>query len=170
MTLTTFADAPWNGPYYRRLGWRDLPAAELGPELASIRRHEASLGLDACPGRQRSSSCEDGPRLSVLQRAHVIRWTKSGYNWLPGIRGGNELAAVRIHAWRSSKPLSLSDSPSSSRRTPSAGCGAATGGCSGSLLGGVRFNAAGPLSLLRRAFTFLTDHLNGRMRGGWRVM
>lgn len=32
MTLTTFADVPWNGPYYRRLGWRDLPAAELGPE------------------------------------------------------------------------------------------------------------------------------------------
>jgi GNAT superfamily N-acetyltransferase len=47
MTLTTFADVPWNGPYYRRLGWRDLPAAELGPELAAIRRHEASLGLDA---------------------------------------------------------------------------------------------------------------------------
>lgn len=49
MTLTTFADVPWNGPYYRRLGWRDLPAAELGPELAAIRRHEASLGLDAWP-------------------------------------------------------------------------------------------------------------------------
>ncbi len=51
MTLTTFADVPWNGPYYRRLGWRDLPAAELGPELAAIRRHEASLGLDAWPRR-----------------------------------------------------------------------------------------------------------------------
>ncbi len=49
MTLTTFADVPWNGPYYRRLGWRDLPTAELGPELAAIRRHEASLGLDAWP-------------------------------------------------------------------------------------------------------------------------
>ncbi len=47
MTLTTFVDVPWNGPYYRRLGWHDLPAADLGPELAAIRRHEAFLGLDA---------------------------------------------------------------------------------------------------------------------------
>lgn len=31
----------------RGLGWRDLPAADLGPELVAIRRHEAFLGLDA---------------------------------------------------------------------------------------------------------------------------
>jgi len=49
MTLTTFVDVPWNGPYYRRLGWCAMPATKLGPELAAIRRHEASLGLDAWP-------------------------------------------------------------------------------------------------------------------------
>lgn len=45
----TFVDAPWNGPYYRRFGWCELPATELRPELAAMRRHEASLGLDAWP-------------------------------------------------------------------------------------------------------------------------
>ena len=49
MTLTTFVDVPWNGPYYRRLGWRELPATKLHPELAAIRSYEASLGLDAWP-------------------------------------------------------------------------------------------------------------------------
>lgn len=49
ITLTTFIDVPWNGPYYRRLGWLELPASELGPELAALRRHEAALGLDAWP-------------------------------------------------------------------------------------------------------------------------
>lgn len=49
MTLTTFVDVPWNGPYYRRLGWRELPVTELGPELAQIRQHEAALGLDTWP-------------------------------------------------------------------------------------------------------------------------
>lgn len=49
MTLTTFADVAWNGPYYRRLGWRELAAAELRPDLAAIRRDEAALGLDIWP-------------------------------------------------------------------------------------------------------------------------
>lgn len=49
MTLTTFVDVPWNGPYYRRLGWRDLPVTELGPELAQIREYEVALGLDTWP-------------------------------------------------------------------------------------------------------------------------
>ena len=33
LTLTTFRDVPWNGPYYERLGFR--PVADLGPELAA---------------------------------------------------------------------------------------------------------------------------------------
>lgn len=34
-TLFTFADVPWNAPYYRRLGYRELRADAFGPQLAS---------------------------------------------------------------------------------------------------------------------------------------
>ena len=46
LTLLTFVDVPWNGPYYRRLGFVVVPDEELDPELAALRRHEAELGLD----------------------------------------------------------------------------------------------------------------------------
>lgn len=49
LTLTTFRDVPWNAPYYRRLGFRDVPVAEETPGLRAIRAHEASLGLDRWP-------------------------------------------------------------------------------------------------------------------------
>ena len=41
-TLTTFRDVPWNGPYYRRLGYRELAEAEVGPELRAIMEREAT--------------------------------------------------------------------------------------------------------------------------------
>jgi hypothetical protein len=37
---------PWNAPLYRHLGFRDLDPGEVGPELAAVRDHEATLGLD----------------------------------------------------------------------------------------------------------------------------
>jgi GNAT superfamily N-acetyltransferase len=46
LTLLTFREVPWNGPYYRRLGFVDLPDADLGPELRAVRLHEAEIGLD----------------------------------------------------------------------------------------------------------------------------
>lgn len=46
VTLTTYVDVPWNGPYYRRLGFRPLDPAELTPGLREIRRHETAHGLD----------------------------------------------------------------------------------------------------------------------------
>jgi GNAT superfamily N-acetyltransferase len=46
LTLTTFRDVPWNAPLYRHLGFRDLDEAEIGPGLAALREHEATLGLD----------------------------------------------------------------------------------------------------------------------------
>jgi len=47
-TLTTFRDVPWNGPYYQRLGYRELPGVEIRRELAAAMEHEASLpGIDA---------------------------------------------------------------------------------------------------------------------------
>ncbi|BCJ73112.1 GCN5 family N-acetyltransferase [Catellatospora sp. IY07-71] len=44
MTLTTFADVPWNGPYYARRGFTEL--TRLTPGLREIRAHEAELCLD----------------------------------------------------------------------------------------------------------------------------
>lgn len=41
-TLTTFRDVPWNGPYYRRLGFRELAGAEIGPELRAVMAREAT--------------------------------------------------------------------------------------------------------------------------------
>jgi GNAT superfamily N-acetyltransferase len=46
LTLLTFRDVAWNGPYYRRLGFVDVPDDQLAPELAALRAHEAELGLD----------------------------------------------------------------------------------------------------------------------------
>ncbi len=46
LTLSTFADVPWNGPFYRRLGFEVVPASELAEELREVRRKEAESGLD----------------------------------------------------------------------------------------------------------------------------
>ncbi|MGW2558598.1 GNAT family N-acetyltransferase [Streptomyces sp. NPDC001514] len=49
LTLTTFADVPWNAPYYARLGFRALGEDELTDGLREIRRAEAEHGLDRWP-------------------------------------------------------------------------------------------------------------------------
>ena len=49
VTLTTFADVPWNGPLYRRLGFRVLGEQEMKPGLRTIREVERALGLDVVP-------------------------------------------------------------------------------------------------------------------------
>ena len=45
LTLTTFDDVPWNGPYYARLGFRTLDLATLSPGLQAVRQGEAEAGL-----------------------------------------------------------------------------------------------------------------------------
>jgi GNAT superfamily N-acetyltransferase len=52
--LTTYADVPWNAPWYARRGFVEV--AEFGPGLAAERAREAELGLD-----------EVGPRI-VMRR------------------------------------------------------------------------------------------------------
>jgi len=49
VTLTTFVDVPWNGPYYRRLGFEMLTEEEIKPELRDRRNHETGRGLDRWP-------------------------------------------------------------------------------------------------------------------------
>ncbi|MFB7878605.1 GNAT family N-acetyltransferase [Nocardia sp. NPDC056064] len=60
LTLTTFTQVPWNGPYYERLGFAYIPAAEEPPELRAIRAAETAHGLD------------EWPRASM--RAHLDAW------------------------------------------------------------------------------------------------
>ncbi|GGX31312.1 GNAT family N-acetyltransferase [Streptomyces lomondensis] len=49
LTLTTFAEVPWNAPYYARLGFRTLDERDLTPGLRAIRAREAQHGLDRRP-------------------------------------------------------------------------------------------------------------------------
>jgi GNAT superfamily N-acetyltransferase len=49
LTLSTFADVPWNAPYYARLGFEVIPETDLTDGLRRIRAHEAAGGLDAWP-------------------------------------------------------------------------------------------------------------------------
>ena len=46
VTLTTFRGVPWNAPWYRRVGFRDIGTAELDDELRRILRAEVDHGLD----------------------------------------------------------------------------------------------------------------------------
>ncbi|MBT0771690.1 GNAT family N-acetyltransferase [Kineosporia sp. J2-2] len=47
LTLTTFADVPWNAPYYARRGFRVMTGP--GPQLRGVRRRERDHGLDRWP-------------------------------------------------------------------------------------------------------------------------
>ncbi|WP_072691625.1 GNAT family N-acetyltransferase [Rhodococcus marinonascens] len=49
MTLTTFTEVVWNGPYYERLGFHYLAVDEETAGLRTIRKAEAAHGLDAWP-------------------------------------------------------------------------------------------------------------------------
>jgi GNAT superfamily N-acetyltransferase len=49
ITLTTFRDVPFNGPFYASLGWRALADDDLTPGLVAARREERRAGLDRWP-------------------------------------------------------------------------------------------------------------------------
>lgn len=46
ITLTTFADVPWNAPLYAHLGFRVLDDLEVAPALRALRDEESAHGLD----------------------------------------------------------------------------------------------------------------------------
>jgi len=50
VTLSTFRDLAWNGPFYAKLGFRAIPPEELPAELRALVERERSYGL---PGEQR---------------------------------------------------------------------------------------------------------------------
>jgi GNAT superfamily N-acetyltransferase len=45
ITLTTYADVPWNGPYYAKRGFMEV--ADPSPALGAVRDQEREVGLDA---------------------------------------------------------------------------------------------------------------------------
>ena len=45
VTLSTFRDVPWNGPFYRKHGFRDLKPSEWTPSMKEIHDKEARHGL-----------------------------------------------------------------------------------------------------------------------------
>jgi GNAT superfamily N-acetyltransferase len=49
VSLTTFAEVPWNRPLYEHLGFRVLADDELGPELRDVQRAEATRGFGPAP-------------------------------------------------------------------------------------------------------------------------
>jgi GNAT superfamily N-acetyltransferase len=46
VSLTSFAEVPWNRPLYEHLGFRVLTDDEIGPELRAVGEAEAARGLD----------------------------------------------------------------------------------------------------------------------------
>ncbi|MGI8428011.1 MAG: GNAT family N-acetyltransferase [Solirubrobacteraceae bacterium] len=49
LTLTSYSEVPWNGPYYERLGFRAIDEAQITPGLRRIREHETARGLARWP-------------------------------------------------------------------------------------------------------------------------
>lgn len=45
ITLSTFRDLAWNGPFYRRLGFRELARGEWTPGLHVLHAREIDVGL-----------------------------------------------------------------------------------------------------------------------------
>ncbi len=45
VTLSTFLDVPWNGPFYRKHGFRELAPQEWSPSMHLIRQKETGHGL-----------------------------------------------------------------------------------------------------------------------------
>ena len=43
--LSTFRDVPWNGPFYRKLGFRDLSTEEWTEDMPKLRAIEIAQGL-----------------------------------------------------------------------------------------------------------------------------
>ena len=85
VTLTTFVAVPWNTPYYRRLGFDEVPEDEMDPGLPRDprcgapavdgpppcpRRHAAGGDLESC-GRL-THRREPGPQRHLEGRHHLV--------------------------------------------------------------------------------------------------
>src|SRR5262249_30583947 len=69
LTLTTYVDVPWNGPYYQRLGFCYLTAGEETPGLRAVREREHALGLEVWP---RTSMRSEARKARTLASARSL--------------------------------------------------------------------------------------------------
>ncbi len=60
VTLLTYADVPWNAPWYARHGWQVTD--DLGPELQALAAHEEEQGLT-----------RRGRRVAMARPVHAAR-------------------------------------------------------------------------------------------------
>jgi GNAT superfamily N-acetyltransferase len=80
LTLTTFAEVPWNAPYYLRCGFLPVPQAAMGPELAVLLAGEQERGLGRFATRLAMRKPVAGPGLQeghpqpAPHRAGEVRW------------------------------------------------------------------------------------------------
>jgi ribosomal protein S18 acetylase RimI-like enzyme len=70
-TLTTFREVPWNGPYYRRLGYDVSSPSEAGPELR--RTLEAEQQVPILSAAPRCAMIKHNQRESVSRTPVVFR-------------------------------------------------------------------------------------------------
>ena len=67
LTLTTFRDVAWNGPYYKRLGFTEL--AQRGPELAQRGRGLVQRGpeLEALMAEEAAHGLDPEQRIAMIR-------------------------------------------------------------------------------------------------------
>jgi len=66
VTLTTLRDVAWNMPFYARMGFQEIPSAQLSGALLSVLRDETRRGLDPARRVAMERSC-----LLPLDAAHL---------------------------------------------------------------------------------------------------
>jgi len=60
VVLTTFRDIPFNAPFYRTLGFREIEAGADRPELAAVRQREKDAGIEIRPRIAMALRLQDG--------------------------------------------------------------------------------------------------------------
>jgi GNAT superfamily N-acetyltransferase len=77
LSLTTFRDVPWNAPYYERLGFRVVAAADQGPELAALVAEEAERIPGEAPRVAMRRAVQRSPRALGAGAASAARTSGS---------------------------------------------------------------------------------------------
>ena len=71
VSLTTYQDLSWNGPFYVRLGFTEIHPAEAGPE------HRKKLQAEADAGHDPARRCIMAMRLDQPARSSLIAESRS---------------------------------------------------------------------------------------------
>jgi hypothetical protein len=70
--LTTFAEVPWNAPYYLRCGFEIVSESLLTPGLREIRRAEAAAALACVEEMSRAEGTDLDSKVSIQEQG---QWT-----------------------------------------------------------------------------------------------